>query len=343
MKTVKKFVLIPLILCSLLLTSCSGAAIAEDSFDRVTTNGNKYFSEESAMAPGSAAMDYEYAYDSKMEMETAAPSEAPKQESGTSENDLGARKIIRTANLQYETKEYDRFIEEIQAAIRQCGGYIQTSESRGQGVNKYSTRYAHYTVRIPAAQYDVFMSLPTEYGVQTYKNETVDDKTMEYVDIESHIKALETEYASLLAILEKATSLDDVIQLQSRITQVNYQLDSYKSQLRKYDDLIAYCTVYININEVYRETQNVVAMSFGEKIVSGLKNTFLDIGDDMSEFTIWFVTSLPYIVIWVAMIAAAVVVIRIAVRRIRRKREIKKIDKMIQNANENETNPRENS
>ena len=122
------------------------------------------------------------------------------------------------------------------------------------------------------------MSDAGNLGTLTYKSESQNDVTMSYVDVESHIKAFETERDSLMLLMEKSESLSDVIALQSRLTEVNYQLDSYKSQLRKYDNLISYCTVNIDVIEVVREVLPESEMTFGERIKRGLEDSFENIG-----------------------------------------------------------------
>lgn len=224
-------------------------------------------------------------------------------EAGNPINDLSERKIIKTAMLRYETKEYDEFLSGLNSCIQKYGAYIESEESYGGNRrNVYSNRSSTLTVRVPLDTYNEFMSEACSIGSVIYKSENSSDVTTAYVDTESRISALETEYAALLSILEKADKLDDVISLQSRISEVTYELENYKSQLRKYDNLISYCTVNIDVDEVERVTPNAEEMTFGEKIRSGLTENLENIAKDASDFAIWFVTSLPYIVIWAAVI-----------------------------------------
>ena len=254
-------------------------------------------------------------------------------------NDLASRKIIRNADIRFETTAYDEFLPSLNACVAEFGGYTESSETYGGSIySSYrSNRSASVTVRIPADRYDGFMETVCGLGAVTHRSESAEDVTMSYTDMESHIRALETEYQTLLDILAKAETLDDVILLQSRISDLNYQMDSYKSQLRKYDDLISYCTVRISVEEVRRETvPDGRAMTFGERIASGLKENLLDIGDGFSDFAVWFVTSLPYLLIWAVVIIAVILIIRAIVRRHRRKKEQKVVEAYIR-SQEHET------
>ena len=60
-------------------------------------------------------------------------------------------------------------------------------------------------------------------------------------------KSLEIEQERLWALLEKADSLDAVVALEARLSEIRYELESYTSQLRLYDNQVDYSTVSIYI------------------------------------------------------------------------------------------------
>lgn len=69
-----------------------------------------------------------------------------------------------------------------------------------------------------------------------------------------HKKALETEQERLLALLEKAENVEDIITIENRLSDVRYELENYESQIRLLDNQIDYSTVYVDISEVSRVT-----------------------------------------------------------------------------------------
>lgn len=298
-------------------TSCSESKYSNERMSYGTDSGAYYaYKAESS----GDAMDYGYSADLAPTEYGMATAPAAAVQETPAQNDLAERKIIKNASLRYETRTYDDFLTNLSSCIRTHGGFIQSQENYGGSLtSEYSTRSAYMTVRIPLDRYDLFMNEAGNLGVVTYKSESAQDVTMSYIDTESRIKSLQTEYDALLAILEKSEKLEDVITLQSRISEVTYQLESYQSQIRTYDDLIVYCTVNIDVSEVERETPNIREMTFGEKITTGLDDTFEDIRTDASNFAIWFVTSLPYLVIWCVFIIAFLLILRVILRHRRRK------------------------
>ena len=315
------------------LSACSSGMVKNEyemMTDSAYIESGSFGSIKNTMTPGTTgtytANDGSYDYEISVE-------EVYVEEEGKPiDNDLSERKIIKTAHLRFQTEEYDSFIQEMTSCIELCGGYIESSEAYDGGL--YSSRYSRnssHVVRIPQKSYSSFMNEVCGLGNMTYKSENSEDVTMSYVDTESRITAYEAEYNALIEILNKADSLSDVIQLQSRISEVTYMLENYKSQLRKYNSLIAYCTVNINIEEVWRETKSEDVMTFGEKISLGLEDTLIDIIEDFTDFTVEFITSLPYILIWAVVIFIAVVIIKVCTKKAKAKREAKKANEKSEN------------
>ncbi len=314
------------------MTSCGKGVVSMDSMNK---SEDYYYTSDSAAGYDDYFGDYEMEMPTKEES-VSAPT-AGSADSGV-QNDLSARKMIKTANLSVETKNFDEFMAKLESNIFTMGGYLSSSSINGTSFQSEKVRYANLTVRIPSDTYDAFVSGIGGYGNVTYRTESVNDVTMAYVDTESRIKAYETEYATLLEILEKADNLNDVLVIQNRITEVTYQLESYRSQLRKYDDLISYCTVHLNISEVVELTEiKEPPKTVSERMSQGLSNTWKQLTDDAEDFAVSFVSSLPVLVIWAVIIVVCVIIIKAIVAKEKKKHHAKKAFKEANTADQNDT------
>lgn len=227
-----------------------------------------------------------------------------------------SQKLIKTVSMSMETKEFDPLLENIRSKVEELGGYIENSEISGSSYySVQGNRYAWMTLRIPADKLDGFVTIVSELGNVTSKNESVQDITLRYVDVESHKKALETEQDRLLELLEKAESMEDIITIESRLSELRYELQSYGSTLRTYDNQVNYSTVSISISEVERVTPVIEEKTFFEEIRYRLSDNLYDIGQGMRDFAIWFISSLPYLFIWAVVIALLVCLVKILGRR----------------------------
>lgn len=248
-----------------------------------------------------------------------APGDAPSVGESEAAQTSG-RKLIRTVSLELQTLEFDIFTGKITELVAELGGYVENSSFNGNSIYYTSDRNASYTLRIPAAQLDSFVDQVGAMANVTYRNENTQDVTLQYVDMEAHKKSLQTEYDRLLELLAIAESVDAIVTLEARLSEVRYQIESYESQLRIYDNQVDYSTVYLKVNEVKRETQADEGTVWN-RISSRLSDNFYQIGRDLEEFTVWFVGSLPYLLIWAVVLAVIALTAAVVVRGDRRRRE----------------------
>lgn len=231
------------------------------------------------------------------------------------------RKLIRDVNLEVETETFEELLSTVGEKTQSLGGYIEESYTYN-GSNYYGkgTRNASLTIRIPAEKLDTFLSAVSEISNVISRNESVTDVTLQYVDMESHKKVLLTEQERLLELLEKAETIEDIISLESRLSEVRYQIESMEAQLRTMDNRVNYSTVYLYINEVAKLTP-VKEQSVWEKISTGFANSLYNVGDGFVNFGIGFVISLPYLLAWAVIIAVFVLLLRLLIKHAKRKRQ----------------------
>ncbi len=267
---------------------------------------------ESAVAD-SAAYD-DMAYDSGYDTTEEASAEEAGSGAVTSENGIEEvqetdRKLIRNVNLSLQTKEFDTVLDNMSQKIKDLGGYIQDSSVWGSSSDYSSSRSASYTLRIPSDKLDEFIDVVETLGNVTYKNESVDDVTLRYVDVNSHKKALETEQERLLALLEKAENVEDIITIENRLSDVRYELENYESQIRLLDNQIDYSTVYVDISEVSRVT-DTGKQGFFEEVASRFSDSVYVVLMGLRGFAIGILGSLPILVVWGVILAVVVILLR---------------------------------
>ena len=205
------------------------------------------------------------------------------------------RKLIRDVNLEVETETFEELLSTVGEKTRNLGGYIEESYTYN-GSNYYGkgTRNANLTIRIPAEKLDEFLLAVGEVSNVISRNESVTDVTLEYVDLESHKKVLLAEQERLLELLEKAETIEDIISLESRLSQVRYQIESMEAQLRTMDNRVNYSTVYLYINEVAKLTP-VKEQTVWEKISTGFASSLYNVGEGFVNFGIGFIIyDLPF-------------------------------------------------
>lgn len=202
-----------------------------------------------------------------------------------------SRKLIRNVDLSFETTDFDTFVQDIQSKTTALGGYIESSDVSG---NAYTDRRrnAYFTLRIPKPQVDSFLSFAEGEANLTRKYEYTQDITLQYYDTESRKKALQSEYDRLLELMAKAESVDAVIAIEQRLSEIRYQLDSFESDLRRYDNQVDYSTVTVDVSETTVLTASEKS-GFWSRVQANLESNLEDLCDAAIGLLIWFLSSLP--------------------------------------------------
>lgn len=289
------------------------ALVACSSKSSSARNDNYYAKTEAAYeyemeAPAAMADEAYGGVEAKAAGKVSTATTAANGESANLTGNAAGRKIIKNGDLSIQTREFDEFLTNLNRSILAVGGYVESSSINGNSYNKNRMRSADVTARVPAEQLDAFCDQVSELGNVTYKNLYTRDVTLTYVDLESHVKALRTEQQTLMDLLAKAEKVEDIILIQNRLSDVLYEIESYESTLRTFDDQIAYSSVHLGIQEVQRET-TVEKETAGQEIARRFKENWEDVKDGVARFGIDFVSDLPIIIVWVLFLGIIVLVI----------------------------------
>ena len=305
MKVCKLTALALAVLMLLSLTACGASSQKTES-----AVGYNYAAD---MAPQEPMAMEEMAY-----AETMA-SNSLSSESGTTAEVPAQRKWIITMDISAETEDLDALLEALNEEIAALGGYVE-----GQNIyngSAYATRRyrsANLTVRIPADQADQFAGNVAGIANVVRSNKNLEDITLNYVSTESRVKALQVEEERLLELMEQAETMSDLLEIEGRLTDVRYELERYTSRLKVYDNQVDYATIYLNLEEVQEYTP-VAERTVWQRITEGFAGNLKGLGEDLTDVFVWFVTSLPYLVVWAVGIAVAVVL----VKKLGKKRPVK--------------------
>lgn len=270
-----------------------------------------------------AAADYdmEESYDAGSGESAGNDAQAERvEESGTS----SSRKLIRNVDMDIETEQFDELLTNLEKKVKELGGYIENSSTynNSNSYSGYESRSATMRARIPADKLDTFLGTVSEQSNVTRKAENVDDVTLTYVDLESHRNALKEEEKRLLSFMEDADTIEDLITIEDRLTDVRYQLESMESQLRTYDNQVNYSTVNMNISEVEKYTP-VTEETTGDRILRGLTERLEAIADAFKEFGIGFVIHIPDFILVAVIIIVIAIIVTLSIRGRKKHRERK--------------------
>ena len=249
-----------------------------------------------------------------MQMETAYGGEAYDVASTAmaEEGVFRTEKMIHTATLSMETTAFDDAVEDLSRLTETLGGYYENSSvwSGGRGY-----RWADYTVRVPAENYKAFLAQAGELCHMTSSDTSQQNISEVYYDTEGRLKTQQIKLERLQALLAKAEEMEDIITIESAISETEQQIDDLSGTLQHYDGLVDYATVYISLQEVYKLSNVEEApVSFAGRIGSAFTDGWASFTDGLENL----VVALAYGWMWVILLAVAAV---IAVRVLRKRKK----------------------
>lgn len=217
------------------------------------------------------------------------------------------QKIIYTAWLELESKEYDATRDALLQAAEEADGYLESSSESGS--REDGSRWMNMVLRIPTQNYTEFLQKAGESGNLLSKRQEQENVTAQYVDLEARLESLETQRTRLQELLAQAQQLEDILKIQQQLSDTEYQIESYTAQMRTLSNQVDYCTVDISLNEVRNLT--VTQPSFFQRISDAFVNGWTSFGTILQEAAIAVVYLLPLLLV----AAVVVIVIVVAVRR----------------------------
>ena len=225
-----------------------------------------------------------------------------------------SRKLIKTVDMSVETDAFDILLANVEQRAKELGGYIERSDVyNGSYTSDYRSRNASLTARIPSGRLEEFVTEVSDQSNVTNKSEYVEDVTLQYVDLESHKKALYAEQESLLSMLEQAESIEDILAINAQLTDVRYRIESMESQLRTYDNQIDYSTVYLNVEEIERYDPGEKTGA-ADRIREGFVKNLRRVGNGISNFFIELIIALPLLVTAAAVLGICIGIVFLAIR-----------------------------
>ena len=294
--------LLPVLLCALLtLTACGGGS---NSAASRPADNNMVSTDSAPQAP--AEGEYGWALDGA---DTGMPEPSPEESGGGLPAGV---KIIYTADVDLETKEFDQASQALEEAVKELGGWFE-SRSLYQGG---SYRRLSCTIRVPAEQFEPLLERAGEAAHMVSRDAYSEDVSEAYYDSEARLTTQRTKLERLQTLLAQAATMEDIIALESALSETELQIEYLTGSLRRYDSLVGYSTVNLQLREVYRlSTDEETPMTFGERLGSAFSTGLQRGRDNMEELVIGLAANWMTLLLLAAVIAGGVLGLRRLGRR----------------------------
>jgi len=223
-------------------------------------------------------------------------------------------KMIYTAQLTLETQEFDTAAAGLSQLVTDLGGYFE-SRSLYQGG---TYRNLECVVRVPADNFLAFLEQAGQKAHLVHRSEHGDDVSESYYDSEARLTTQRTKLERLQTLLSQAETMEDIISLESAISETELQIEYLTGELRHYDSQINYSTVTLSLQEVYRlSSEDETPLTFGQRLGAAFSTGWQRGVAGLEDFTVGVARNWVAVLLLCGIVAVAVVVHR----RTRRKKK----------------------
>ncbi len=307
----KRFVSVAILTMALCLSGCGGSASGSASYEEMpneayVTAGNGYAAEEAAYDVADSAYMEAAVEDGVANMKDSGAVE----DDGSTLRAQDGQKIVYTGSLTIQTLEYDQSVASIRKKIREAGGFSESESESDNDYNwyryssgSYSTRSLNITARVPSEKFESFMDSLSGDGKVMNRSMNAENISQVYANKETYKKALEKEQERLLAMMDKAETIEDMIAVESRLSEVERQLNVYKTDLSAMDKDVQYSTIYINLEEVKRYSDETPTTTFPEKVKYAFDDAISSFRDFCEGIVLFLVRSFPFLILLAIVVA----------------------------------------
>ncbi|MEM7155749.1 MAG: DUF4349 domain-containing protein [Myxococcota bacterium] len=150
------------------------------------------------------------------------------------------RLVIRNASLHLRAESPGAVATAAAALAQQVGGFVASSDTQGAGEHVYRI---DTSVRVPADRFQHVLAQLREHGELLQETITGEDVTEQHADLGARLRSQRGLEERLLAILETAESVEDVLEVEGRLVLVRTEIERLDARVRGMEQRAAMATI----------------------------------------------------------------------------------------------------
>ena len=203
----------------------------------------------------------------------------------------GQTLIIKTGQLDLQVSNPDGSAAQADSIVAGAGGYVAGSSRSGDA----DTLVISETYRIPVARWDATLTAlhhASGGGTLRIVGEQIQtqDVTAAAVDLDARLVNLRASEQALLAIMDKAVSVTDVLAVQAQLTEVRGQIEELAAQRNQIGDQAAYSALTVQFMAAPKTDTAAAAGGWDlGKTVDDAGAALVRIGQGIATAAVWAV------------------------------------------------------
>lgn len=169
-----------------------------------------------------------------------------------------AQKMIFSADIKIEVQKLDDVFDQIKGIASEFNGYLSDSNTV-----VYDNRKTGYvTMKVPKDKFYQAIEKAKTFGKLKSENIQGEDVTEEYTDLESRLKNLQATEKRMLAILDKAENVSEILEVERELSNIREQIERLQGRKTYLDNRIDYSTITVSVEEPIPVTEFALFEAF---------------------------------------------------------------------------------
>ena len=231
-----------------------------------------------------------------------------------SANPVREEKLVYTASVTLESEDFEAASDALHQKIASLGGIIVSENAYNLNKKGYGGRSMDMAVRIPQENYETFLAGLSDICNVAAVNRYVENLTERYYDNENRLKSYRIQEERLFAMLEKAESVTEMLEIESRLCDVQYQIEALTNTQRTIDNDVRYSTFNLSLAEVKKFT-TPEPETFGDKFKEAVGGSVESFGVFSENLLFFFIYVLPYLLCVAVVIVVVLVIVKVSKKK----------------------------
>lgn len=283
----------------LLLTGCGGSSSSYGETAPAVRNDVMSVDSAAGFSSNTPAMKSEEGFvESGLENSTT--------ETGVIDTD----KLVYRGHLTIRTLDYEKSVNDFKQSIVDVGGFIENeSFNKDGGYYRYwedsdedATRSYSATMRVPASEYQTVFELAEKSGGVVSASSNVENITQQYNTTATSLQIYEAKYKSYLKLLAEASTVEEMVAIESELTEIEVRLAEYKTSLSVMDTDVAYSYISVNIQEVLKRSEVHDKDTFLSRLGEAFEGSWKGILSFLEGVVIFLIYSFWYIILLIVIV-----------------------------------------
>ncbi|WP_028986100.1 DUF4349 domain-containing protein [Thermoanaerobacter indiensis] len=195
-----------------------------------------------------------------------------------------SRKITKNATVSLEVEDVNVCYDKVFKLVKEAEGFIESSD---ETVFTDNTKRINLVLKVREDKFESVISQIKEFGKVTALRIDSKDVTEQYYDLKARLKNLEIVEQKLQDIMNKASTVKEMLEVESEINRIRSEIESMKEQLKVWENLTSLGTINLSIKEISKVEKPTTLVSF-KGIGRDIKQAFVN----NVNFLIFFIKKL---------------------------------------------------